>query len=128
MSTTLHPESHSGEHRIRPRPTDSSPGPTVSVPTRRRVDHVDLLRGLVMVIMVLDHVRDYLTNARFDPADVTRTNLALFGTRWITHFCAPVFIFLAGSSAWIAGTRRTHGKLSRFLLTRGSGSSCSSSP
>jgi uncharacterized membrane protein len=72
-----------------------------------------------MVIMVLDHVRDYLTNARFDPADLTRTNLALFGTRWITHFCAPVFIFLAGSSAWIAGTRRTRGELSRFLLTRG---------
>jgi uncharacterized membrane protein len=119
MSTTFRPESHSGEHRIRPRPTDSSPGPTVSIRTRRRVDHVDLLRGLVMVIMVLDHVRDYLTNARFDPADLSRTNLALFGTRWITHFCAPVFIFLAGSSAWIAGTRRTRGELSRFLLTRG---------
>ena len=47
--------------------------------------------------MVLDHVRDYLTNARFDLGDLTRTNLALFGTRWITHFCAPIFIFLAGS-------------------------------
>ena len=89
MSTTLHPESHSGEHRIRPKPTENNPGPTVAVPTRRRVDHVDLLRGLVMVIMVLDHVRDYFTEARFDPADLTRTNLALFGTRWITHFCAP---------------------------------------
>ncbi|MFL5494647.1 MAG: DUF1624 domain-containing protein [Gemmatimonadales bacterium] len=94
----------------------ASPAP---VQTRRRVDHVDLLRGLVMVIMVLDHVRDYLTNARFDPADLARTDLALFGTRWITHFCAPVFIFLAGSSAWIAGTRRTRPELSRFLLTRG---------
>ena len=119
MSTILNPESPTGEHLIHPKPTDNTPGPTAPVETRRRVDHVDLLRGLVMVIMALDHVRDYLTNAHFDLGDLTRTNLALFGTRWITHFCAPVFIFLAGSSAWIAGTRRTRGELSRFLLTRG---------
>ena len=62
-----------------------------------------------MVIMVLDHVRDYFTEVRFDPTDLTRTNLALFATRWITHYCAPVFIFLAGASAWSAGTRRTDG-------------------
>ena len=71
MSTILNPESPTGEHLSHPKPTDNTPGPTAPVETRRRVDHVDLLRGLVMVIMALDHVRDYLTN---------RTNLALFGT------------------------------------------------
>jgi uncharacterized membrane protein len=88
-------------------------------PTRRRVDHVDLLRGLVMVIMVLDHVRAYFSGAHFDPTDLTRTTPALFATRWITHYCAPVFVFLAGASVWIAGTRRTRGELARFLLSRG---------
>jgi uncharacterized membrane protein len=69
--------------------------------------------------MVLDHVRAYLTEARFDPTDLARTDAALFATRWITHFCAPIFIFLAGASAWIAGTRRTRGRLAGFLVSRG---------
>ena len=84
-----------------------------------RLDRVDLVRGLVMVIMVLDHVRAYFTEVRFDPTDLTQTSVPLFLTRWVTHFCAPTFIFLAGASAWIAGTRRTPDQLSRLLLSRG---------
>jgi uncharacterized membrane protein len=122
MSTTLEPMSTSGTHRV-PRPVVSAPPVAVPgstpAPGRRRLDHVDLLRGLVMVIMVLDHVRAYFTEARFDPTDLARTDAALFATRWITHYCAPVFIFLAGASAWIAGTRRTRGQLAGFLLSRG---------
>ena len=116
MSTVLQPDTPSGAYRVRPATRVAPPSPSAS---KQRLDHVDLLRGLVMVIMVLDHVRAYFTEARFDPTDLTRTDLALFGTRWITHFCAPVFVFLAGASAWAARTRRTPGELSRFLLSRG---------
>jgi uncharacterized membrane protein len=122
MSTVIPADTPSGAFRIRPvPPTRSEPAEAQSSrnPVRRRLDHVDLLRGLVVVIMALDHVRAYLTDVRFDPTDLTRTDIALFGTRWITHFCAPVFVFLAGASAWIAGTRRTPGELSRFLVSRG---------
>ncbi len=71
-----------------------------------RLDSVDLLRGLVIVIMALDHVRDYYSNRWFeDPTDLTKTTSAIFLTRWITHFCAPTFIFLAGTGAFLSGTR-----------------------
>ena len=86
---------------------------------RVRVQAIDILRGLVIVLMALDHVREYFTDVRFRPLDLTQTDVALFFTRWITHYCAPLFIFLAGVSAWLVGGRCTRSELTRFLVTRG---------
>jgi uncharacterized membrane protein len=84
-----------------------------------RLPALDLLRGLVMVVMALDHTRDYFHNIDFDATDLARTTPAIFFTRWITHFCAPVFVFVAGTGAYLYGTRHTRGELARFLWTRG---------
>ena len=86
-----------------------------------RIESIDLLRGIVMIIMALDHVRDYFHNSAFlySPEDLNHTNVILFFTRWITHFCAPIFVFLAGISAYLYGTHKTKNELSLFLFTRG---------
>lgn len=85
-----------------------------------RLVSVDVLRGLVMVIMALDHTRDFLTYTRFAAEDVARTSAALFFTRFITHYCAPVFCFLAGTGAFLSTRRgKSLAQLSRFFLTRG---------
>lgn len=87
----------------------------------KRITSIDLLRGTVMIIMALDHVRDYFHADAFlyDPLDLTKTTPVLFFTRWITHFCAPVFIFLAGTSALLSGQKKSKKELSLFLLKRG---------
>ncbi len=86
---------------------------------RGRLDSIDLLRGLIMAIMALDHVRDFFSNVHFDPTDLKQTNAALFLTRWISHYCAPLFIFLAGTSAFLAGRRKRRTELAWLLLSRG---------
>jgi uncharacterized membrane protein len=93
-----------------------------AVPRTARVNAVDLLRGIVMVIMLLDHTREFTHRdfLNFDPSDFSRTNTMLFFTRWVTHFCAPVFVFLAGTSVYLQRLRgKSKAELSRFLITRG---------
>lgn len=81
---------------------------------------IDVLRGLVMVLMAIDHVRDFFSNAHFDPTDLDRTTPALFLTRFITHYCAPVFCLLAGTGAFLSSGRgKSTRELSWFLFTRG---------
>jgi uncharacterized membrane protein len=85
-----------------------------------RLDSVDRLRGLVMVLMALDHSRGYFTSPFVDPTDLEHASAALFLTRWVSHLCAPTFIFLAGTGAYLAASRgKSKPELSWFLLTRG---------
>lgn len=87
---------------------------------RQRVFSVDLLRGAVMIVMALDHTRDYFTNLRFPPENLAKATPALFATRWITHFCAPVFFLLAGVGASLAvSAGKSRRSTSWLLLTRG---------
>jgi uncharacterized membrane protein len=91
----------------------AEPGP------KQRISSIDILRGLVMLIMAIDHVRDFFSFHHPEPTNLAITTPLLFFTRWITHFCAPTFVFLSGISAYLAGTRRTKSQFSAFLIKRG---------
>ena len=85
-----------------------------------RLKGIDTLRGLVMVLMALDHTRDFWGMTSFNLTDPDKTSVAWFATRWVTHFCAPVFVFLTGMSAHLYGAKgRSKRQLSDYLLTRG---------
>ena len=88
--------------------------------TRPRLAHIDWLRGLVIILMALDHARDFWASAGFSPTDLQQTDLAWFTTRWMTHFCAPLFVLLSGISAFLHGQNLSSKReLSRFLVQRG---------
>jgi uncharacterized membrane protein len=91
----------------------------VTVSRSSRLESIDVVRGLVMIFMAIDHTRDYFTYLPFAPESIKHAYYALFFTRWITHFCAPLFFFLAGTGAFFYGQRRTPRELTRFLWTRG---------
>ena len=86
-----------------------------------RVTSIDALRGIIMIIMALDHVRDFfhITAQTADPLDLTTTTPILFFTRWITHFCAPTFVFLSGISAYLSSQHKSPSESSIFLIKRG---------
>ena len=103
----------------RPAASGASPGAAVIADKRKRLEAVDVLRGIVMIIMALDHVRDFFGDYANNPTNLATTTAPLFFTRWVTHFCAPVFFLLTGTGAYLALRRRSTGELSRFLWTRG---------
>lgn len=104
-------------------------GPAASAPAgapcasftsnRARLESIDVLRGVIMIIMAIDHTRDFFGVPGQNPTDLANTTAALFFTRWVSHICAPVFFLLTGTGAYLAGRRRSPGQLSRFLVTRG---------
>jgi len=86
---------------------------------RARVEAIDAVRGAIMIVMALDHTRDFFGIPGQNPTNLASASAALFLTRWVTHFCAPVFFLLMGTGAFLAGQRRGAGEMSRFLVSRG---------
>jgi uncharacterized membrane protein len=86
---------------------------------RPRLESIDVVRGAIMILMALDHTRDFFGSLAQSPTNLATASAGLFLTRWVTHFCAPVFFLLTGTGAYLSLRRRSRGELSRFLLTRG---------
>ena len=99
---------------------DSPAATTEAVtPKRARLESVDVLRGVIMILMALDHTRDFFGKPGISPTDLARTTIPLFFTRWITHFCAPVFFLLIGTGAYLSLRKKSKREVSQFLFTRG---------
>src|ERR1700685_4476840 len=93
---------------------------TEAVASKRvRIEAVDVVRGVIMILMALDHTRDFFGNSGVNPTDPAQTTIPLFFTRWITHFCAPVFFLLTGTGAYLSLRKKSKSELSRFLFTCG---------
>ena len=92
---------------------------TTHAPERARIESVDVVRGIIMILMALDHTRDFFGDVSASPTNAATTTVPLFLTRWITHLCAPVFFLLTGTGARLALRRRGRAGLSRFLVSRG---------
>lgn len=86
---------------------------------RVRIESIDVVRGVIMILMALDHTRDFFGNSGLNPSDPAMTTIPLFFTRWVTHFCAPVFFLLTGTGAYLSLRKKSTSELSRFLFTRG---------
>ncbi len=91
----------------------------VAAPKRVRLESIDVVRGVIMILMALDHTRDFFGHPTDNPTNLATATAALFFTRWITHFCAPGFFLLTGTGSWLARRRKTTRELSLFLFTRG---------
>jgi len=89
------------------------------IPKRIRIESIDIVRGVIMILMALDHTRDFFGKSGFNPTDPAQTTIPLFFTRWITHFCAPVFFLLTGTGAYLSLRKKSKHDLSQFLFTRG---------
>ena len=86
---------------------------------RARIESIDIVRGVIMILMALDHTRDFFGKTGVNPTNLAVTTTPLFFTRWITHFCAPVFFLLTGTGAYLSLRKKSKRELSRFLFTRG---------
>ena len=96
------------------------PDPAMATPVKKRIDALDVLRGLVMALMVLDHTRDFCGIDQFDATDLSKASTFAFLTRFVTHYCAACFVFLAGTGAYLSLSRgKTKAQAARFLLSRG---------